>query len=304
MRPGITIAICTYNRAFYLQKCLEALAAQLTGTKEVQILVVDNNSTDNTAQVVANLAAQGVPISRVEEASQGLSYARNKAIKVCESEWLAYLDDDGIPHNNYVERMIEIIGKWDFDCFGGMYYAYYEGNKPKWISSKFGTKIKLMDYTGVLETGYLSGGIMVCKTSILKELGGFNTSLGMKGTTIGYGEEDDLQQRLRSAGYIIGFDPELGMDHLVAHYKLKPKWHIRRMYTMHRDTVDSKYKAYTLGYTLKQMVKVFLFDVPRLFKIFLKRPDYYRQNLYIDIGSKLARCWGLYKNRKARLTHG
>lgn len=292
----ITIAICTYNRAKYLHKCLDSILKQVQCYSDVEVLVVDNNSTDSTKEVCEGFKKNNWMFRYVFAESQGLSFARNKAIDSAKGEWIAYLDDDAIAHKDYLERIKFIISNYNFDCFGGMYYAYYEAEKPKWISEAFGTKLKLSETVSEITEGYLSGGNLVVKKNVFNSVEKFETNLGMKGDKIGYGEEDKLQKDLRSYGYSIGFDPFLGIDHLVAPYKLKPSWHIARMYQIHKDSQHVDYKKYTLTHLVKRIILITYKDVPRLLKIFLKRKDYYVQNLFINIFSKYAICFGYYNN--------
>ncbi len=296
----VSIAICTFNRARYVKACLESIREQVKKYQDVEVLVIDNNSTDNTKEVCEQMQDEDWELRYFFEKEQGLSHARNKAIEVSRATWIAYLDDDATAHKDYLSRMKYIIDNYDFDCFGGMYYAYYENSKPKWLSDSFGTKRKLTDAVAEIHDDYLSGGNLVCKRDVLIDIQGFPVHLGMKGTKIGYGEEDKMQKDLRAKGYRIGFDPELGIDHLVASYKLRPGWHVKRMYQMHKNSQNEKSRRFNFWFTLKRMMKITIFDIPRFVGIFFSRKDYYRQNLYIDVFSKYAVCWGYFRNVNKR----
>ncbi|WP_438961883.1 glycosyltransferase family 2 protein [Nonlabens sp.] len=294
----VTIAICTFNRSFYLKKCIDALLPQLGDHKEnLVLMIIDNNSKDDTAELIDHYINSGLRISYYKELKQGLSNARNRAIKECDTEYLGYLDDDAIPHDNYVDKLIEIIHAYQPDCFGGMYYPYYETKKPKWISDNFGKKTMLTKSFSKVDQGNLSGGNMYCKLKILLELNGFDPSRGMNGTKIGYAEEDELQLRIRKAGYSIYFDPQLAMDHLVAPYKTKISWHIKRAYHSNRNTFDTVYKKYTFLHTIKVIFRITFYKIPHLIKLCIKRPDYYFENFILDIGTSYTRAIGLYFNR-------
>ncbi|GAK77413.1 glycosyltransferase family 2 protein [Nonlabens sp. Asnod3-H03] len=294
----VTIAICTYNRSFYLDKCLNGLSGQLSNMDStINVLIVDNNSTDNTHDIFVKYEKLGWPISYVKELKQGLSHARNCAIENCQTPYLGYLDDDAIPHSNYIERLISIIDEHEPDCFGGMYYPYYENEKPKWIPNSFGQKSKLSSKFSLIKDKYLSGGIMFCKLAIMKEVGGFDPSRGMIGNKIGYAEEDHFQMLLRSAGYSIYFDPSLAMNHLVPVYKQKMLWHIKKTYKSSYNTVDPVYEKYNTWYSIKSVGRIFLYKTPRLFKMLSKDKNYFIQSLIVDFASSFARILGLYFNR-------
>jgi glycosyltransferase involved in cell wall biosynthesis len=294
---NITIAICTYNRASYVRKCLLSIRDQVYTYPDVEVLVVDNNSQDETKAMVSSLQDENWTLRYVMESNQGLSYARNRAIKESEATWIAYLDDDATGYPDYVQRMKWVIDTKAYDCFGGMYYAHYEQRKPKWIGDDFGTKRRLTKEISQIDTGFLSGGNFICKKEALEAVGGFDVNLGMNGTKMGYGEEDKVQMDLRAQGYILGFDPELKIDHLVAAYKLKPWWHIKRKFHSHRDMVDSNAARYDFAFTAKRLLGITFKEIPALIGKFFIQKDFYRQNLYIQAMSKYAKCFGLYLNK-------
>ncbi len=293
----VTIAICTYNRSYYLKKCIDALLPQIEISPDhVKIMVIDNNSIDDTAVLINNYKNNHIDIDYFKETDQGLSYARNRAIKECNTAYLGYLDDDAIPNDDYIPTLLNIIHEHHPDCFGGTYYAYYENQKPKWLSDSFGSKVLLSDHPKKIETGFLSGGNMYFKLHILKELKGFDVTKGMKGNKIGYAEEDDLQLRLRKAGYSIFFDPHLAMVHLVANYKTKVFWHIKKAYVAGKSTVSPIYEHYDLKNTMKALIKMTFIQMPRKVKCFLLDKDFFYQNLLIDVFAGYARIIGLWRN--------
>ena len=295
--PTITITICTYNRAEYLSLCLESILAPIQKYPMIDVLVVDNNSTDTTQQVCNTYKGKGMPITWLLEQKQGLSHARNAAINKAIGYYIAYLDDDGIAHSNYIDRLVDTASGFDYDCFGGMYYAYYEKGKPKWISDDFGTKKKISEKRSIIQKGFLSGGNFICKKEVLQALGGFNASLGMQGKKVGYGEEDDIQHKMRLQGYTIAFDPLLAIDHLVAKAKLSPSWHIKHIYSQHKDII-LKYNPY-VGFrdVLREYIKITFKYIPRFLLKFVKKKDFYWQNLYITVVGSYVRVWGSYKNK-------
>ncbi|ARN71583.1 hypothetical protein BST91_07980 [Nonlabens tegetincola] len=295
MSKLITIAICTYNRCSYLKKCLQSLLPQVNDER-VEVLVVDNNSTDITLKLVSFFKERYSFLKYVHEPIQGLSKARNTAFKSSKSLWIAYLDDDGIPHSDYVARLLYGVQNFDFDCYGGTYYAYYEIKKPKWLSNKFGSKPPLRKDVGLIQRSELSGGIFVIKKNVLNSLEGFNPNYGMNGLKMGYGEENELQNRLLSKGYKLGYDPFLKMDHVVATYKLKWTWHVKRTYQSHKYTTDISYIKYDLSHTIITIYRALRKKIPEVFKKLRTDSNYYRQNLFIDLSIPFARAFGLYNN--------
>lgn len=102
----LSVVICTYNGEHRLPKVLDCLLAQL-GTENLawEVLVVDNNSTDGTAQVVEAYRQQwpqDIPLRYAFEPRQGAGYARQSAIHLARSPLLGFLDDDNHPALGWV----------------------------------------------------------------------------------------------------------------------------------------------------------------------------------------------------------
>jgi glycosyltransferase involved in cell wall biosynthesis len=90
IRPALSVIVCTYNRAGFLPGCLASIRAG--GVKDVEIVVVDDGSTDNTRQVISEL--DGPDVRYIYQANRGLSTARNTGIKISTGRYICYLDSD------------------------------------------------------------------------------------------------------------------------------------------------------------------------------------------------------------------
>jgi len=92
--PRISVVICTHNRGFYLRKAITSVLAQDMPASEYELIIIDNKSTDDTAQVVASFAAANVRY--IHEPQLGLCFARNTGWYSAAGTYVAYLDDDAI----------------------------------------------------------------------------------------------------------------------------------------------------------------------------------------------------------------
>src|SRR5262245_209420 len=92
----VSVVVCTYNRARQIEQALVHIGkAAVRAQPSVEILVVDNNSSDDTKAVVASVSrASSVPIRYALETSQGLSFARNRGIEESKGSVIAFTDDD------------------------------------------------------------------------------------------------------------------------------------------------------------------------------------------------------------------
>src|SRR5690349_5231481 len=91
----VSVCICTYNRCQTLRSALESVLGQEADGVRFEVIVVDNNSTDDTKQVVESFVRRGHSNLRYSfEGRQGLSHARNAGIAVARSPLVAFTDDD------------------------------------------------------------------------------------------------------------------------------------------------------------------------------------------------------------------
>ena len=131
----ITIAIPTYNGATRLPAVLEKLRSQ-TGTEQInwEILIIDNNSTDNTAELVKNYQQNWldiVPLKYCLETEQGAAFARKRAIKESESLLIGFLDDDTLPALDWVEKAYNFAKEHpQAGAFGSQIHGVYEVEPP------------------------------------------------------------------------------------------------------------------------------------------------------------------------------
>ncbi|TAF56541.1 MAG: glycosyltransferase family 2 protein [Oscillatoriales cyanobacterium] len=136
---SITIAICTYNGATRLPQVLEALYRQ-TPPQAItwEVLIVDNNSTDDTATIVATYRQHwrdDVPLHYHFEPRQGTTYARQRAFREAHGTWVGLLDDDNIPPLDWLTQAIAFIQASTIErpqlgAFGGNIHPRFETEPP------------------------------------------------------------------------------------------------------------------------------------------------------------------------------
>ncbi|NUO02545.1 MAG: glycosyltransferase family 2 protein, partial [Saprospiraceae bacterium] len=221
---NLSIIICTYNRSELLAFCLEALAVQSVSAVNFEVIVVNNNSIDDTAVVAAGFAGKFPNFKVVNETRQGLSHARNKGLEVAQYEWVIYLDDDAKAAPDFVERAMWMIADGRYQVFGGIFLPWYKYGRPAWFKDHYASNKKYNHIRTLTGDDFACGGIMAFEKKLLLQYGGFNPALGMSGTRVAYGEETEVQFRMRQDGIPIGYDPEWIIYHLVAPYKLNVEW--------------------------------------------------------------------------------
>ena len=135
---NVSIAIPTYNRSSEVEKTLAGLSRlSLEGCPQYEVLVIDNNSTDDTAAVVARMGPLfGDRLRYVKEEKQGLNHARNRAIAEARYEIVAYLDDDVDMDSRWLKALSEAYASGDVAGVGGRAYLVYPRERPRWLGDR------------------------------------------------------------------------------------------------------------------------------------------------------------------------
>ncbi len=278
----LSIIICTFNRYLLLDKCLLSIISQnLYG---IEVLVIDNNSSDKTKEIVLKYKNLNKSIKYFFEPKAGLSNARNLGYKNAKADWILYLDDDAIPFPDLVERALYLINIGKFDCVGGMYYGYFDKPKPKWIDENYGTKEKFSSELSFCPFYIPHGGIVIYRKSVIERNNGFNSNFGMKANKLGYGEETELQKRISLNGGIIMFDPNLKVNHLVKSERLNIYSLLQQQYIFgkNRSLRYSKNILY-LSLSLFKSIIVGFIKLPLLLIHSMFKNDFYWQNAVLEV---------------------
>lgn len=232
----ISVVICTYNRAALLANLIESLSAQSIDPATYEIIIVDNNSLDQTKNVVEAFVADHGNVSYRFEACQGLSWARNHGYRIARGQYVAYLDDDCKVPAQWLAVAQDVIERIAPGMFGGPYYAFYDSPKPHWYLDQYGSHVQGDQTRQLTQDEYLDGANLFIRRSLLEALGGFNGTLGMIGDELGYGEETALQRLLRTTRpkETIYYEPRLFVHHIVSARKMTLRWSARQVFVAGR----------------------------------------------------------------------
>lgn len=231
----LSIVICSYNRANYISGALDSLYHQSAGLDNFEAIIVDNNSTDNTADVFKQWRSSHAngSFTYLTESKQGASFARNTGAKGAKGHWLCFMDDDAIANSNYVENIIKHIKtKPEAIGFGGRIIPKYIPSAPEWMSYYVSSLVGNFDYAPTacaFENGkYPLESNMIVKKDIYDSIGGFNTELpGVLGTLRIGGEGKELFYKILALGHTIYYDPKICVEHVVEVKKLTPEYMYR-----------------------------------------------------------------------------
>ncbi len=229
----VSVIICTFNRAHNLGECISMLELQ-EGVESLnwQVIIVDNNSKDNTAGTIKKLIDNSsIRIRYAFEEKQGLSHARNCGISEAESKYLIFIDDDIRVQSEWLKSIYTTFERFNCDAVGGRIHLEDTLVLPKWIRPDmygflgyrdFGDEVFKMDG----KTQFPFGGNMAFMKSSLINAGGFDTSMGRVGEgrtrkELFKGEETDMFHRLAEEGGALYYHPKATVLHLILPHQLK-----------------------------------------------------------------------------------
>lgn len=132
----ISVCICTYQRPDLLKRLLEAVARQKSdGTFSFSIVVVDNDRTESARQTVAEFAERfSVQITYQVEATPNIAMARNLVVANAKGNFLAFIDDDEFPLEDWLLNMIQACRKHDVAGVLGPVLPHFDTPPPAWLT--------------------------------------------------------------------------------------------------------------------------------------------------------------------------
>ena len=233
---GISIILCCYNSAQRLPDTLSHLAKQkIDEIINWEVIIVDNNSTDNTEQVAKKLwndLGKPAPLIIVDEPQPGLSFAREKGISKASYDILVWCDDDNWLCETYIQTAYNIMGQnLQIGALGGWCEATFETVKPNWFDlyGKYFAVSKQGSRSGDIthNKGCVYGAGMVLRKShnIKLKTQGFQQLLKDRvGASLSSGGDTEYCYALRLLGYKMWFDERLYFKHFMSKGRLSIKY--------------------------------------------------------------------------------
>jgi glycosyltransferase involved in cell wall biosynthesis len=220
----VAVVICTRNRPALLRNALASLAAQTLPRDRWEVVVVDNG--DGSGIAVAQ--SLGVECC-VREEREGLSAARNVGWRATLAGLVGFLDDDAEAEADWLEQAVGVAGRTRAAAVGGPILPLYEVAPPAWFRDEYEQRSLGEAERPTERTEHLSGSNVFVRRSLLESLGGFDERLGMRGDSLGVGEESALLQSIAAKpGHRIIYSPKLRVRHRVSPEKLSVRYQLRR----------------------------------------------------------------------------
>lgn len=196
---SVSIVIPAYNAQKIISKTIEACLQQ-NYSNEYEVIVVDDGSTDDTADIIKKY-----PVKYIYQNNSGPAAARNTGWKAASGEIICFIDSDCIPEKNWVEK---IVKRYTSDEIGGVGGSYDIINKDSLLARCIHEEIGQRHITTSGETDYLGSFNLSYRKKVLEKMGGFNESFKHAS-----GEDNDLSYRVKKAGYKLIFDKDIKVSH-------------------------------------------------------------------------------------------
>ena len=208
----VDIIICTYNRAEKLRVTIKSiLEIKKPENVDVELIIVNNNSTDYTEKVIKEYYRydKNIMLKYLFVKTQGKSHALNYALKHITGDLIAFTDDDVTVDSTWVNEMVDALNRHSgYNCFGGKVVAVYPKDLPKWLDisgpMKFIKSAFVDRDDGDVEVEYgnnvmskTPGGCnMFFRENVVKNNGLFRADLGHVGKVLGFSEDTEYCQRM------------------------------------------------------------------------------------------------------------
>lgn len=230
----ISAVICSYNRARFIIDAVESIFKQDYDKSKYELIVVDNNSTDNTLELLAQYKSKhpDYHFRFVTEKNQGVAYTRNRCAQEAVGEIIAYLDDDSKAQPGWLQRIENFFDQHpEVYSIGGKITPYFLTTIPDWYSKYFFGLVGRFDQGPEAKQlegqRYPCGANMAFRKKVFEEIGYFNTALGRSGNGLLANEEKDIYMRILKYGKQVYYLPEVEVLHAVETNKFD-KDYVRR----------------------------------------------------------------------------
>lgn len=292
---GVSVIVCCHNSAMRLPATLNAIFGLRRGTFPLEVIVVDNASTDDTSKTALELAGQKKVgyLRVVREKRPGLSYARRAGIVEAQYEVLLFCDDDNQLCEEYAVRAFSLFrSNPEIGAVGGIGRELLEGQAPEWwpMFSRSYAVGPQADKSGPVRTsrGYVYGAGMCVRKAVMMKLMRHNFEPLLKdrsGRELTSGGDVEICFLIRAMGYEIWYDENLKFDHVVDKSRLTWSYYLDLKRGINRSFPvgfsfrlfnrldDVSVLDFTLNYvrTVRSMVRLYFVKGENQFRIQVNR---------------------------------
>jgi glucosyl-dolichyl phosphate glucuronosyltransferase len=257
-QPRLSVILPTYNRASALKRALAALLRQPGAATSYEIIVVENNCTDGTREMVDAMDESRIRL--ISEPRQGLSFARNAGLDAARGEIVAFTDDDVEVVPDWVETIVTLLERNPAAAgVGGRVLPAWESGRPCWLTRDHWAPLALQDHGDtrrVFDRNHpigLVGANVAFRRGVFDRVGRFSTDVQRVKDGIGSTEDHELLTRLYAAGGRMLYHPKMLVMARVQPERCNRTYHRRwheghgRFHAMMREPLQERARISPLG---------------------------------------------------------
>lgn len=259
MTITLSVIIPTRNRSVYVAELLDSLTFQEQVAFDWEVIVIDNASSDSTADMVSSKSTTlPIKIRYCYEPKLGLHNGRHRGLQEAQGQFIAYLDDDILVTPTWIHG-VEKIMAGDADAVVGRILPKWEVEPPTWLStlvndSAYSGYLSVLDFGStakIIDPVFVYGDNFFIKASIIRELGGFNPdSLPEHQLRYRGDGEYGLMLKFKKAGLLAWYDPLATAFHRVPAYRMNLNYLCKRSFAQGISDSYSKIRAEQLDPSL------------------------------------------------------
>lgn len=226
--------MCTHDRYEALAEALASLNQQTLPSSDYEIIVVDNSS--NTARQRRFWKGAQRRYSAIVkfQSEPGLAKARNAGLNAAGAPLVAYCDDDSVASPDWLASLVRLFeDEPNAGIAGGPVSPIWPDAPPEWLHPWMAGFFTIVDHgplrRRLLAHEWLAGTNIAFRRDLLLGVGGFDETLGRRGSLLLSNEELDITRRLLGAGFASYYEPSAIMRHKVDESRVSQAWLRRRV---------------------------------------------------------------------------
>lgn len=289
----ISVVLCTYNRSRSLARALESLSALVCpATTQWEVLVVDNNSRDDTRQVVERFcAAHPGRFRYLFEPKQGKSNALNAGIGHARGEILAFTDDDVKVEPNWLEDLVSALGNREYAGAAGRILPLRNIETPSWlaIDGPYNIIGSLAAYFDQGDNPHdlaipAFGANMAFRRDMFDKYGTFRVDLGPSSKARVSSEDTEFCRRLLAGGERLRYVPTALVYHEILTERIRKENILTWWFGVGVGTVREARTNLTALQTFKVLGRIVVTAIEGAFSFDRKKRFYYRCRVWWGAG--------------------
>jgi glycosyltransferase involved in cell wall biosynthesis len=292
----ISVVICTYNNLVLLKRSVKAILKQSLEKEKYEVLIINNNSNDGTANYIKSLLAKEKNLKYFNEKRQGLSYARNRGIAESMGEIITFLDDDAIARKDLLESIYHKFNDYpSILCLGGKVIPKIEFNVPDWMEKRY-RNFLVLEYDLGEQDCFLDkiygpvGANISFKKNVFEKFGNFDIRLGRVKDKYLSNEEEKLLFAIKKLKKSCLYTSKAVVYHIAKKTRVGRKFLLHRAY--YKGISDARSR-----YSKKQIVH-------GLSKSLWRKAGYTLLSLFVEICKPFISNSIIYLDKKKRLEVG